>query len=176
MSDDPNDKVGKPVTGVVTAYYPSEGEQDPHNVYIDGYDQGFSTFDDATAEPIEEGIEITFRAEKNGQWWNIKDGTVAVVDRDPDTEDEDTGEKGSIKSSEGVVKNGNSGELFESPGDRSRRCNTALMQAVDLVKPMVEPDISEDRYEELVNRVLTTAPKFEQKLREMNRQAAGETA
>lgn len=174
MSDDSNDKVGKPVTGVVTAYYPSEGKNDPHNVYISGHDQGFSTFDADTTEPIEEGIEITFRAEKNGKWWNIKEGTVSIRDRDPDAGGETAGGKGSIRNSEGVQKNGDRGELFESPGDRSKRCNTALMQAVDMVKPMVEPDISEDRYEELVDRVLKTAPKFEQKLREMNRQGAGE--
>lgn len=175
MSDDPHDKVGKEVTGVVTVYWPSEGKR-PHGLYVSGHDEKFTTFDDATADPIEEGIKVAFRAEKNNGHWNIKEGTVSILDRDPDTGDEATGEKGSIKSSEGVVKNGDSGELFESPGDRSRRCNTALMQAVDLVKPMVESDISEDRYEELVDRVLKTAPKFEQKLREMNRQAAGEAA
>lgn len=99
---DPNDKVGKPVTGLVTHYWASEGENDPHALYVKGYDEKFTTFDDETANPIQTGLKVTFRAEKNGQYWNIKEGTVAVVDSDPGPAREQRGENGDIRSSECV--------------------------------------------------------------------------
>jgi hypothetical protein len=100
MTEDPNDKVGKPVKGIVTHYWPSEGENDPHALYVKGYDEKFSTFDDETAAPIQTGTEVHFRAEKNGEHWNIKDGTVSVLDDDPGPVREQRGTDGSIKSSE----------------------------------------------------------------------------
>lgn len=111
MSDDPNDKVGKPVTGLITDYWPSEGPKDPHALYVKGYDEKFTTFDDDTAEPVQTGVKVTFRAEKNGQYWNIKDGTVGMVDSDPGPVREQRGAKGSIKSSE-CVSNGDAMHMF----------------------------------------------------------------
>jgi len=174
MTEDPNEKAGKQVTGVVTAYYGSEGDQDPHNVYIEG--EKFSTFDDETADPIEEGIEVTFRTEKNGRYWNIKDGTVAVVDTDPDYEpDRDAGSRGSIRNSEGVNKNGGGdGQPFESPRDRSIRCNVALKQARELCQPLMAEDMSEDRFHEVEELVAATAETFAAKLRELNHGNGGE--
>lgn len=152
MTDDPHDKVGKPVTGVVTAYYPSEGKNDPHNVYISGHDQGFSTFDADTAEPIEEGIKITFRAEKNGQWWNIKEGTVSIVDRDPDTADDDTGDNGSIRNSECVQTNsdGEAMHMFSM--------NDARIMAQSITRSAVL--FHQDREDSSIEDVEETAERF----------------
>jgi len=79
MSED--DEAGREVTGTITAFYPSEGEQDPHNVYIAG--DRYSTFDDATVADIAEGVTVRFRAEQNGDFWNIVEGTVEVLDDAP---------------------------------------------------------------------------------------------
>ena len=79
MAED--DEAGREVTGTVTAFYPSESEQDPHNVYIAG--DRYSTFDDATVADIAEGVAVRFRAERNGDFWNIVESTVEVLDDAP---------------------------------------------------------------------------------------------
>lgn len=66
------------VEGIVTAFYPSEGDNDPHNVYVNN--NRFSTFDDDTVAEIEEGIQVEFEAEQNGDYWNIVGGSVEVVE------------------------------------------------------------------------------------------------
>lgn len=110
-------------------------------------------------------------AEQNNGHWNIKDGTVDVVDRDPDREDD--AEVGSVKNSEGVKKNGDDGDVYESPRDRSIRCNVALKQARELCQPLIYEDVSEARVREIRDMVLEPADKFSEKLRQMHR-AEGE--
>jgi hypothetical protein len=97
VSTNPNDEIGKQVTGIVTGYFPSEHEHDPYTVYIDGV--RYSSFAPGTVEAVVEGIKVTFRAEKNGDYWNIKDGTVAVIDHDPDGWN-DRGMSGGVATSE----------------------------------------------------------------------------
>lgn len=149
-----SDKQKKEVVGVVMKYYPSEGENDPHNVYVDSEDDRFSTFNDATVDPIEESIKIGFVAEQNNGHWNIVDNTVTVVDCDPDIPQDDT-ETGSVRSSEGVQKSGD-GAPFESPRARSIWCNVALKQAWELCQPLMHEDESEARVREIREMVLET--------------------
>ncbi|QLG62061.1 hypothetical protein [Halorarum salinum] len=152
----------KEVVGIVTAYYPSEGENDPYNVYVDSEDGKFSTFTAETADPIEEGVKVAFVAVQNKGHWNIKDGTVDVVDTDPDiTEPETEADAGGS-------------EVFESPRARSIRCNVALKQARELCQPMLTEDVSEARFEEIRATVLETADVFAEKLAELNQQAGGD--
>lgn len=79
MGDDDQDR--REVTGTVTGFYPSEGEKDPHNVYVEG--DRYSTFDDATVADIAEGATVRFHAEQNNGHWNIVDGSVEVLDSAP---------------------------------------------------------------------------------------------
>lgn len=160
----------KDVTGIVTAFFESEGANKPHKVYIRGEDGAFSTFDDATVEAVEDGIEVAFTAEKNGEYWNITDGSVEVVDTDPDVQEGASG--ASIRNSEGIQSG--DGEVFESPRARSIRCNVALKQARELCQPMLTEDVSEARFEEIRATVLETADVFAEKLRELNQQTGGD--
>lgn len=79
MSDD---RETKEVAGAVTAFYPSEGENDPYNIYVDTEDGKFSTFNGETVEVIEEGVQVEFEAVQNNGHWNIVDGTVEIIEDD----------------------------------------------------------------------------------------------
>lgn len=79
-----NEEKTREVTGTVTAFYPSEGEDDPNNVYVDSEDGRFSTFHDETVEELEEGAHVEFEAEQNNGHWNIVDGSVEFLDEEPE--------------------------------------------------------------------------------------------
>lgn len=80
------DQETKSVEGAVTAFYPSEGENDPYNVYVDTEDGKFSTFNGETVEDIEEGVRVRFEAEQNNGHWNIVDGSVEIIEQDEEPE------------------------------------------------------------------------------------------
>lgn len=164
MSDDPNDKVGKEVTGLVTHYWPSEGDNDPHAVLVKDYDERFTTFDDETAEPLQTGIKVTFRAEKNGEYWNIKEGTVAVVDSDPGPVREQRDEKGDIRNSECVQNNdGEAMHMFSM--------NDARIMAQSITRSAVL--FHQDREDSSVEDVEETAERFADLQSELVQQLRG---
>lgn len=70
----------KAVEGRITAFYPSEGENDPYNLYVNTEDGKFSTFNGDTVGDIEEDIHVRFEAEQNNGHWNIVDDSVEIVE------------------------------------------------------------------------------------------------
>lgn len=173
MSDDPNDKVGKPVTGLITGYWPSEGKNDPHAIHVKDYDERFTTFDDETAEPLQTGIKVTFRAEKNGDYWNIKEGTVAVVDSDPGPAREQRGQQGDIRNSECVQTNGDTGETRMFSMNDARIMSQSIVRSAVLFHQDREDSTVED-VEETAHRLADLEPELVRQLRSVP--LGGETA
>lgn len=79
MSDD---QWGEEVVGTVTAFFPSNDENKPHGVRVDG--DRYTTFNDADVEEIEEGIAVRFRYEQNGEHRNIVEDSVEIIEDNAD--------------------------------------------------------------------------------------------
>ena len=77
MSDEQETKT---VKGTVTAFYPSEGENNPYNVYVDSEDGKFSTFNGEAVSEIKEGARVQFEVVENNGHWNIVDDSVEILE------------------------------------------------------------------------------------------------
>jgi hypothetical protein len=160
-----NETEGKPVEGLVKTFYQNAGEDSPPAFYVKNSRYSVMTAEDA--EKIEEGYEIRFRFNRKGNYRNVVPGSVEVTNTDvavSNGKDTEAGGDGSTAENP---------EVFESPRDRSIRQNVALKQARELCQPLMHEDVTEDRVDEIREKVTETAEVFADKLREMNRQAAG---
>lgn len=151
MSDD---QEGTEASGVVTDHYRSSSENKPHGVHVDG--TRYTTFNDKDVEGIEEGVTIQFRYVENGDHRNIVNDSVEIIEQDEEPK----------------VYGSTDHDVVESPRDRSIRNNVALKQARELCQPLIHEDISESRFDEVVDLVEETAETFAEKLHELNRQVA----
>jgi hypothetical protein len=75
---------GTPVSGKVTQYYPSEGENDPYALYVDG--DRYTTFNGEDVEDVKEDVVVRFQYVQNGKHRNVVPGSVEVVDADDEPE------------------------------------------------------------------------------------------
>ncbi|NUC74733.1 hypothetical protein HTZ84_20950 [Haloterrigena sp. SYSU A558-1] len=149
MSDD---EQGTEVSGVVTEFHPSQNDNKPHGVYVDG--DRYTTFEDEDVAEIEEGTGVRFRYEQNDEHRNIVPGSVDIVATDADPN----------------VYGSTDQKVMESTRDRSIRCNVALKEARELCQPLITEDMSEPRFHEVVELIGGTAEQFAEKLHELNQQ------